>query len=132
MVQKTSNRQLRVAEEVRRVIAGAIEHDKMRSPELNDAIITVTEVVMSPDLKYATVYLMTLNGKNLGPVLEQLTADKWVFKKLIADRLKLRYTPDITFRADSSFENAEKIERLMRDPKVAADLAKKDDKEEEE
>ena len=124
MAQELSNRQLRVGQEVRRVIAEAIEQDNVRSQEVADAFITVTNVIMSPDLKYATVYLTTLNGKNLGSILEQLTADKWLFKKLLADKLKLRFTPEINFRADDTFDEAARIDRLMNDPKVRADLAK--------
>lgn len=124
MAQELSNRQLRVAQEVRRVIAEAIEQDNVRSTEIADAFITITNVIMSPDLKYATVYLTTLNGKNLGAILEQLAADKWLFKKLVADKLKLRFTPEINFRADDTFDEAERINRLMNDPKVKADLEK--------
>ena len=124
MAQELSNRQLRVGQEVRRVIAEAIEQDNVRSQLIADAFITVTNVIMSPDLKYATVYLTTLNGKNLGEILEQLAADKWLFKKLVADKLKLRFTPEINFRADDTFEETERINRLMNDPKVKADLAK--------
>lgn len=129
MAQKLSNRQLRVGQEVRKVIAEAIEQGNVRSPELSNTFITITQVIMSPDLKYATVYLMTLNGKNLGLVLEQLSSDKWLFKKLVAEKLKLRFTPEINFRVDDTFEEAERINRLMHNPKVMADLAKKDDEE---
>ncbi len=129
MAQELSNRQLRVGQEVRRVIAEAIEQGDVRSQEVAEAFITITNVIMSPDLKYATVYLTTLNGKNLGLILEQLTADKWIFKKLVADKLKLRFTPEINFRADDTFDEAERIDRLMNDPKVKADLAKTADED---
>ena len=122
MAQELSQRQLRVGQEVRRVIAQAIEQGEVRSPELSEAFITITQVVMSPDLKYATVYLTTLNGKNMGVVLEQLTAEKWLFKKLVADKLKLRWTPEINFRVDDTFDEVERINKLMNDPKVRADL----------
>lgn len=124
MGEKLSNRQLRVGQEVRRVLAEAIEKGAARSPEISDAFITITNVVMSPDLKYATIYLTTLNGKNLGTVLEQLSADKWIFKRLVADKLQLRYTPELNFRADDTFAEAERINKLMHDPKVMSDLAK--------
>ncbi len=124
MAEKLSNRQLRVGQEVRKVIATAIENGEARSPEIAEAFITITNVIMSPDLKYATVYLTTLNGKNLGVILEQLAAEKWIFKKLVADKLKLRFTPEINFRVDDTFDEAEKINRLMNDPKVKADLEK--------
>ncbi len=122
MAQELSQRQLRVGQEVRRVIAEAIEKGEVRSPEISAAFITVTQVIMSPDLKYATVYLTTLNGKSLGVVLEQLAAEKWLFKKLVAAKLKLRYTPEINFRADDTFEEVERINKLMSDPKVQKDL----------
>ena len=124
MAQELSQRQLRVGQEIKKVIASAIEKGEVRSPEISEAFITITNVIMSPDLKYATVYIMTLNGKNLGIVLEQLNADKWVFKKQVAAKLKLRFTPDINFRVDDTYEEADRINRLMHDPKVMADLAK--------
>ena len=124
MVQELSQRQLRVGQEIQKVIATAIEQGDVRSEEIAKAFITITKVVMSPDLKYATVYLTTLNGKNLGIVLEQLDADKWLFKKLVANKLKLRFTPEINFRADDTFDEVERINKLMHDPKVMADLAK--------
>ena len=132
MTQELSQRQLRVGQEIRKIIAGALEKGEARSQEIAEAFITITQVVMSPDLKYATVYLMTLNGKNLGVVLEQLNADKWVFKKLIASKLKLRFTPELNFRVDDTFAEADRINKLMHDPKVMADLAKPDEAEESE
>ena len=122
MAQELSQRQLRVGHEVRKVIAEAIEQGEVRSPEIAEAFITITQVVMSPDLKYATVYLMTLNGKNLGVVLEQMQAEKWLFKKLVAAKLKLRYTPEINFRVDDTFDEIDRINELMSDPKVQADI----------
>lgn len=119
-----SQRQLRVAQEVKRVITSVLERGNMRSEEIRNAFITLTEVRVSPDLKYVTAYVMTLNGKNLGIVLEMLNAEKGVFKKEIASKLQLRYTPDITFRADDTFVEVEKIEKLLRHPKVAQDIRK--------
>ena len=123
MAQELSQRQLRVGQEVRKVIAEAIEQGEVRSPEIAEAFITITQVIMSPDLKYATVYLMTLNGKNLGVVLEQMQAEKWLFKKLVAAKLKLRYTPEINFRVDDTFDEVDRVNKLLNDPKVKADLA---------
>ena len=81
MAHELSQRQLRVGQEIRKVIATALEKGEVRSPEIAEAFITITQVIMSPDLKYATAYVMTLNGKNLGTVIEQLNADAWLFKK---------------------------------------------------
>ena len=124
-----SQRQLRVAQEIKRVITSVLERGDMRSEDIRNAFITVTEVRVSPDLKYVTAYVMTLNGKNLGLVLEMLNAEKGVFKKQIASKLQLRYTPDITFRADDTFAEVDRIEKLLRHPKVAADLKKNEPEE---
>ena len=119
-----SQRQLRVAQEIKRVITSVLERGDMRAEEIRSAFITLTEVRVSPDLKYVTAYVMTLNGKNLGIVLEMLNAEKGTFKKEIASKLQLRYTPDITFRADDTFVELERIEKLLKHPKVAQDLKK--------
>jgi len=119
-----SQRQLRVAQEIKRVITSVLEKGDLRSKEIRNAFITVTQVHVSPDLKYVTAYVMTLNGQNLGLVLEMLNAEKGIFKKQIGSRLQLRYTPDITFRADDTFIEVDKIEKLLRHPKVAQDLKK--------
>ena len=121
-----SQRQLRVGQEIKKIITSVIERGDLRSKEVRDAIITVTEVRISPDLKYATAYIMTLNGKNLGLVLEMLNEEAWVFKKQVGAKLQLRYTHDINFRVDDTFTEVDRIEKLLRDPKVAQDLEKSD------
>lgn len=131
-VKEQSQRQLRVGQEIKKVIMSVLERGEVRAPELHDAFITVTEVRVSPDLKYATAYVMTLNGKNLGQVLEMLKAEAWVFKKQIAAKLQLRYTPELNFRVDDTFMEVDKIERLLHDPKVARDLQKPSEQEDEE
>ncbi len=131
-VKEQSQRQLRVGQEIKKVIMSVLERGEVRAPELHDAFITVTEVRVSPDLKYATAYVMTLNGKNLGQVLEMLKAEAWVFKKQIAAKLQLRYTPELNFRVDDTFMEVDKIERLLHDPKVARDLQKPSEQEGED
>ncbi len=121
-----SQRQLRVGQEIKKIITSVLERGDLRSKEVREAIITVTEVRVSPDLKYATAYIMTLNGKNLGLVLEMLNEEAWIFKKQIGTKLQLRYTPDINFRVDDTFTEVDRIEKLLRNPKVAQDLAKSD------
>ncbi len=123
-IKEVSQRQLRVGQEIKKVITSVLERGDVRSTELSEAFITVTEVRVSPDLKYAHAYIMTLNAQNLGQVVEQLNAEAWVFKKQIGAKLQLRYTPELTFRVDDSFAEVDKIEKLLRDPKVAQDLSK--------
>ena len=127
-----SQRQLRVGQEIKKIITSVLERGDLRSKEVREAIITVTEVRVSPDLKYATAYIMTLNGKNLGLVLEMLNEEAWIFKKQIGTKLHLRYTPDINFRVDDTFTEVDRIEKLLRNPKVAQDLVKPDNLDEEE
>ncbi|MBO5038877.1 MAG: 30S ribosome-binding factor RbfA [Alphaproteobacteria bacterium] len=122
-----SQRQLRVAQEIKKIIAAALERGEVRNPLILDNFITITDVDISPDLKLCTIYFMTLNGQNLGQIEDDLNAEAWGLKKQIASKLKLRYTPDLNFRMDTSFAEVDRIEKLLRDPKVAKDLeAKKD------
>jgi ribosome-binding factor A len=117
-----SQRQLRIAQEIKKIIASALERGEVRNPLILDNFVTITDVDVSPDLKYCTIYFMTLNGQNLGQIEDDLNAEAWGMKKIIASKLKLRYTPDLNFRMDTSFEEVDRIEKLLRDPKVAKDL----------
>ncbi len=129
-VKEQSQRQLRVGQEIKKVITSLLGKGELRGENLENSLITVTEVRVSPDLKYATAYVMTLNGKNLGMVIEELNANVWIIKKQIAARLQLRYTPEVNFRVDDTFMEVDKIEKLLRNPKVAQDLVKSDETEE--
>lgn len=122
-----SQRQLRIAQEIKKIIAGALERGDVRNPLILDNFVTITNVDISPDLKYCTVYFMTLNGQNLGQIEDDLNAEARGMKKIIASKLKLRYTPDLNFRMDTSFEEVDRIEQLLRDPKVAKDLESRDE-----
>lgn len=122
-----SQRQLRIAQEIKKIIAAALQKGDVRNPLLLDNFITITKVDISPDLKFCTIYFMTLNGENLGQIEDDLNAETWGLKKTIAAKLKLRYTPDLNFRMDTSFAEVDRIEQLLRDPKVVKDLGHKED-----
>ena len=122
-----TQRQLRIAQEIRKIIASALERGEVRNPLILDNFVTITDVDISPDLKYCTVYFMTLNGQNLGQIEDDLNAEARGMKKIIASKLKLRYTPDLYFRMDTSFEEVDRIEKLLRDPKVAQDLVSEEE-----
>lgn len=128
ITKEPTQRQLRIGQEIKKIIAGALEKGEVRNPLLSNHLITITDVNVSPDLKYCTVYFMTLNGKELGQIEDDLNAEAWGLKKLIAAKLKLRYTPDLNFRMDTSFEERDRIEKLLRDPKVAQDLLPREEK----
>lgn len=117
-----SQRQLRVAQEIRKIIVSFIDRGEVRNLEGIDTLVTVTKVTVSPDLKYCTVWFMTTNGNHLQEVLGGLQLAANFLRKQVAAKTSLRYVPEINFRVDKSFEEVDKIEKLLRDPKVAQDL----------
>lgn len=117
-----SQRQLRVAEEIRHALSGILERDELRDPGLAGAPITVTEVRVSPDLRNATAFVMPLGGGEVDPVVEALRRARPYLRRHIAKTLQLRHVPDLQFIADPSFDAASHIEALLADPRVAQDL----------
>src|SRR6201984_2833642 len=118
-----SQRQLRVGEAVRHAVADILSHGSARDPDLEDHIITVPEVRMSPDLKLATIYVMPLGGRDTGVVVAALERNKKFLRGEVARRVNLKFAPDIRFRVDERFDEAERIEKLLRTPAVQRDLA---------
>ena len=91
-------------------------------PDLEGHIITVPEVRMSPDLKLATVYVMPLGGRDTDKVIAALERNKKFLRGETARRVNLKFAPDIRFRVDERFDEAERIEKLLRTPAVQRDL----------
>ncbi len=119
-----SQRQLRVAEEIRHVLAGLFERRDFRDPELAEAQITVTEVRLTPDLKHAQVYVSRLGRSDVDALLPALKRAAPFMRGQVAHAVQLRYTPDLHFQPDHALEYAMKIDRLMHQPTVARDLEK--------
>lgn len=117
-----SQRQLRVGQEIKKILAGLIERGEIRNLMEVKTLITITEVRISPDLKYATVYLMTTNGEELDKVLESLQLAANFLRKQVGSKMELRYSPELVFKTDESFAQVDHIEKLLRDPKVQKDL----------
>lgn len=117
-----SQRQLRVAEEIRHVLAGLFERRDFRDPELADAQITVTEVRVGPDLKHATVFVSRLGRSDVDALLPALKRATPFLRGQVAHALRLRFAPDLTFQPDTALEYATKIDRLLHAPEVARDL----------
>lgn len=119
-----SQRQLRVGEEIRHAIASVLMRGDFVWPEglSSPAMITVTEVQISPDLRNATAFVMPLGGKQLAETVKTLNEIVGYFRHEIAKAVKLRYVPSLHFKPDTSFEYAKKIETLLHDPAVAKDL----------
>ena len=117
-----SQRQLRVGEEIRHVLAGVFARREFRDPELAAATITVSEVRVSPDLKHATAFVSWLGRSDVEALLPALKRSAPWLRSQVAHALPLRYAPELSFQPDQALEYATKIDRLMHQPEVARDL----------
>ena len=125
-----SQRVLRVGELIRHALADMLTRGEVHDPTLEGHMITVPEVRMSPDLRLATVYVMPLGGRDIGEVVAALERNKRFLRGELARRVNLKFAPEIRFRADERFDEAERIEKLLRTPEVQRDLRpRKDDDE---
>ena len=118
-----SVRLLKVGEQVRHVLSELLLRQEVHDAVLTARSVSVTEVRMSPDLRHATVFVKPLLGKDEEVVLKALRTNIAFFQREVAGRLKLRFAAKLKFLSDESFDEAERIQRLLRDPKVARDLA---------
>jgi len=94
----------------------------IHDPVIEAHMITVPEVRVSPDLRLATIYIMPLGGRDEQNVLDALENNKRFMRGEIARRINLKFAPDIRFRIDDRFDEAERIEKLLRTPAVRRDL----------
>jgi ribosome-binding factor A len=117
-----SQRQLRVGEEIRHVLAGVFARGEFRDPELAAAHITVTEVRLGPDLKHATVFLARLGRSDVAALLPALKRASAYLRSQVAHELRLRHAPELHFQPDQAVEEAAAIDRLLHTPEVARDL----------
>jgi ribosome-binding factor A len=117
-----TQRQLRVAEEIRHVLAGLFARGGFRDPELADAQVTVTEVRTTPDLKHATVFVARLGRRDIDALLPALARVAPFLRSQVAKSVRLRATPELHFHADTALDYAMEIDRLMHRPEVARDL----------
>jgi ribosome-binding factor A len=116
-------RQLRVGEELRHILASIFERETFRDPDLIDVRLTVTEVRPSPDLRHARVYVVPLGGGDMTKVLAGLKRVKPFLRREVASRVTMKFIPDLIFAADTTFDEAERIARLLHKPEVARDLS---------
>ena len=121
-----SQRQLRVGELIRHAMAEMLARGDIHDPVIEGHMITVPEVRLSPDLKLATVYVMSLGGKDAKEVVAALERNKKYLRGEIAHRVNLKFAPDVRFRIDERFGEAERIEKILRTPEVQRDLGPKD------
>jgi len=119
-----SQRQLRVGELIRHALAEMLTRGEIYDDVLTSHLVTIPEVRMSPDLRLASIYVMPLGGKDVKPVLAALERNKKYIRGEIAHEVNLKFAPDIRFMADESFDEADRIERLLASEKVRKDLDK--------
>lgn len=110
-----SQRQLRVGEEIRHILAGILARGDLHDPALAGRSITVSEVRASPDLRNATVFIMPLAGVAESEVLSALKRAAPHLSHQLGRQLRVKFTPRLTFQLDRSFDEADRITRLLRD-----------------
>ena len=120
-----SQRQLRVGELLRHALAEVLRRGDIRDPELSGVSVTVTQVKPSADMRYATVFVEPLGGKNAVVVVRALNRNKSYLRGEMGHQIALKFTPELRFVEDTSFAEAEKIETLLKSERVQRDLARK-------
>ena len=117
-----SQRQQRVAELIRHALAEVLQRGDIADDVLASHIVTVPEVRMSPDLKLATAYVMPMGGQDEKPVLAALERHRKLLRAEVARRVNLKFAPELRFRRDETFDEADRIEALLRTDEVRRDL----------
>jgi ribosome-binding factor A len=111
---------------IRHAVADVLARGEVPDEVVASHVITVPEVRMSPDLRLATIYVMPLGGRDQEAVVAALERNKKFLRGELVRRVNLKFAPEIRFRIDERFDEAERIERLLRSPEVARDLKKGD------
>ncbi len=123
-----SQRQLRVGELLRRALSDVLLRGDHHSPELSRMSITVGEVRVSPDLRQATVFVMPLGGVQRDEAMEALDRARGELRREVTRHVDLKFSPELTFRLDPSFDRMDETRRLLSDEAVRRDLeADRDD-----
>ena len=117
-----SQRQLRVGELIRRALSDILMQGTIHDPDLNRISVTVSEVTASPDLKIATAYVCPLGGQGGEDLIALLAKNKSEIRRSISKKLTLKYTPDLRFRIDETFDRMDETRRLFRQENVKRDL----------
>ena len=117
-----SQRQLRVGELIRRALSEILMQGIIHDPDLNRISVTVSEVTASPDLKIATAYVCPLGGEGGEDLIALLAKNKSEIRRSISKKLTLKYTPDLRFRIDETFDRMDKTRRLFSQENIKRDL----------
>jgi len=122
--QGPTQRQLRVGEMLRHALATVLFRGDIRDPDLAGVSVTITQVVPSPDMRHATVFCEPLGGKDADKIIKALNRNKAYLRGQMGQMIDLKFTPDLRFVEDTSFAEAERIETILKSPRVQQDLAK--------
>ena len=123
---------LRVGEQVRAAITQGLQRGEIRDPVIANTLISVTEVRMSPDLTVATAYVTPLGVEDHTETVAALNRNaRFIRGRVSPDLRQMRTIPELRFRDDTSFDNYQKIDALLRSPEVARDLDRSDDPEDD-
>ena len=117
-----SQRQLRVGELIRRALSEILVQGTIHDPDLNRISVTVSEVTASPDLKIATAYVCPLGGQGGKDLIALLAKNKSEIRRSISKKLTLKYTPELRFRIDETFDRMDETRRLFSQENVKRDL----------
>ena len=117
-----SQRQLRVGELIRRALSDILMQGTIHDPDLNRISVTVSEVTASPDLKIATAYVCPLGGQGGKDLIALLAKNKSEIRRSISKKLTLKYTPDLRFRIDETFDRMDETRRLFSEENIKRDL----------
>ena len=119
-----NQRMLRVGELVRHALAALLSRGEIEDEELSGAVITVSEVRMSPDLKLASAYVMPLGGERAAEIVAALNRHRKFVRGRIAPELNLKFAPEVRFFVDETFDEFSRIDTLLRSERVRQDVEK--------
>lgn len=122
-----SQRQLRVGELIRRTLAQVLAQGDVHDPDLNRLSVTVGEVRCSPDLKIATAFVLPLGGQGQDEVIGYLKRNKTELRRVIGKKVGLKFTPDLRFRLDETFDQMDATREIFERDEVKRDLDDDDD-----
>lgn len=117
-----TQRQLRVAEVIRRALSDILARGDVHDPELGSASITVAEVKVSPDLRHATVFVLPLGGVNTDGILKALTRNRQELRRQVTSQIDLKFSPELSFQPDRRFDQMDRTRALLDSPEVRRDI----------
>ena len=132
-----SQRQLRAGELIRHALVEVLREVEIHDPALKGVSVTVTEVRLSPDLKHATCFVEPLGAglegtdlaTHIDEIIKALNSHAKFLRGALGRHIDMKFTPDLRFRHDESFDTASHMDRLFNDPRVRADLERGDEDE---